>query len=62
MDTFLTTADVAKRYRTPEPSVRYWRQTGYGPKCIKVGRRWLYALAEVERFERELAAAAEAAG
>jgi hypothetical protein len=60
MDPFLTTAEVAKRYRTPASTVKYWRQTGYGPRCIKVGRHWLYSLAEVERFERELVAAAEA--
>ncbi|MEU9789074.1 helix-turn-helix domain-containing protein [Streptomyces sparsogenes] len=53
---YLTTEDVATRYRTAPSTVRYWRHIGYGPKGIKVGRRVLYTEAELERFERELAA------
>ncbi|GAA1283480.1 helix-turn-helix transcriptional regulator [Streptomyces javensis] len=56
---YLTTADVAARYRTAPSTVRYWRHIGYGPKGIKVGRRVLYTEAELERFERGLAAEAE---
>ena len=53
---FLTTEEVAARYRTSPATIRWWRQTGtYGPKGIKVGRRVLYPEAEIERFERELA-------
>lgn len=52
---YLTTADVAERYRTAPSTVRYWRHIGYGPKGVKVGRRVLYSEAEIERFERELA-------
>lgn len=52
---FLTTAEVAKRYRTAEGTVRYWRHVGYGPKGVRAGRRVLYPLAELARFERELA-------
>ncbi|MFE9853590.1 helix-turn-helix transcriptional regulator [Streptomyces sp. NPDC005576] len=51
---YLTTADVAARYRTAASTVRYWRHIGYGPKGVKVGRRILYAPAEIERFERSL--------
>lgn len=54
MEQYLTTADVAARYRTVSSTVRYWRHTGYGPKGIKVGRRVLYPQAELDRFEREL--------
>lgn len=52
---YLTTKDVADRYRTAPSTIRYWRHTGYGPKGIKVGRRVLYSLAEIDRFEKALA-------
>jgi DNA-binding transcriptional MerR regulator len=51
---YLTTSEVAARYRTAESTIRFWRMTGRGPKGIKVGRRVLYSRAEIERFEREL--------
>lgn len=55
---FLTTEEVAARYRTSPATVRWWRQLGtYGPKGIKVGRRVLYSQAEIDRFEKELAEA-----
>jgi DNA-binding transcriptional MerR regulator len=53
-ETYLTTAEVAARYRTKEPTVRRWQMIGYGPKSIKVGRRRLYALSECLRFEQKL--------
>lgn len=52
---YLTTQDVAARYRTAPSTIRYWRHIGYGPKGIKVGRRVLYSPAEIDRFEKELA-------
>ncbi|MFJ5893828.1 helix-turn-helix domain-containing protein [Streptomyces californicus] len=52
---YLTTAEVAARYRTAASTVRYWRHIGYGPKGVKVGRRILYSPAEIARFERALA-------
>ncbi|GEK03500.1 AlpA family transcriptional regulator [Streptomyces sp. 1-11] len=51
---YLTTAEVAERFRAPESTVRYWRHIGYGPKSIKVGRRALYDETEVQRWERAL--------
>ncbi|MFJ1808509.1 MULTISPECIES: helix-turn-helix transcriptional regulator [unclassified Streptomyces] len=55
---FLTTEEVAARYRTSPATVRWWRQVGnYGPQGIKVGRRVLYSLANCEEFERQQAAA-----
>ncbi|MGW6743743.1 helix-turn-helix transcriptional regulator [Streptomyces sp. NPDC055025] len=53
-NSYLTTADLAARYRTAASTIRYWRHIGYGPKGIKVGRRVLYAQAEVNRFETAL--------
>lgn len=55
MDRYLTTSEVAQRYRTAESTVRYWRHIGYGPKGMKVGRRVLYSEAELVRFEQRLA-------
>jgi DNA-binding transcriptional MerR regulator len=58
---YLTTAEVAARYRTAPGTVRYWRHIGYGPKGVKVGRRVLYAESEVRRFDEQLATAGAAA-
>lgn len=55
---YLTLPEVAKHYRTSAGTVRYWRHTGYGPKGIKLGTRVLYPRAEIQRFDRELAAQA----
>ncbi len=55
MDRYLTTAEVAKRYRTAESTVRYWRHIGYGPQGVKVGRRVLYSEAALTRFDEALA-------
>lgn len=57
---YFTVKEVAARYRTTEGTVRYWRHTGYGPKGGKVGTRVLYPRAEIERFDREVAASAVA--
>jgi hypothetical protein len=51
---YLTTAEVADRYRTAPGTVRYWRHIGYGPKGVKVGRRVLYSEAELQRFDAQL--------
>lgn len=61
MGNYLTTAEVAARYRTAQGTVRYWRHIGYGPKGVKVGRRVLYAESEVRRFDEQLAVAGASA-
>lgn len=58
---YLTTAEVADRYRTSPSVIRYWRHSGAGPKGVLVGKRVLYPRAEVERFDRELRERAGAA-
>lgn len=55
---YLTVPEVAARYRVPEQTVRYWRHTGYGPKGVKLGKRVLYPIAEIERFDHQLEALA----
>ena len=47
---FMTTTEVAGLCRTPVETVRFWRHTGKGPKSFKVGRRVLYAVADVEAW------------
>ncbi|WP_460819821.1 helix-turn-helix domain-containing protein [Nocardioides korecus] len=46
----MTTDDVARLLRTSAETVRYWRHAKKGPKSFKVGRRVLYAVADVEQF------------
>lgn len=55
MDRYLTTDEVAERYRTSPSTVRYWRHMGYGPQGMKVDRRVLYSETSLAVFERELA-------
>lgn len=50
---WLTTEELAQRLRTAPGTVRYWRHAGKGPRGTKFGRRVLYDLAEVERWETE---------
>ncbi|GLY63711.1 helix-turn-helix transcriptional regulator [Amycolatopsis taiwanensis] len=52
---YLTTNEVAERYRTSPGTVRYWRHIGYGPKSVKAGRRVLYPAAEITKFDEQLA-------
>ena len=44
---YLTTGEVAEALRTSPETVRYWRHLGKGPRSFKVGRRVLYARADV---------------
>lgn len=53
MDALLTPPEVANLVRRPVATVRYWRATGTGPKCARVGGRVLYRLADVERWVAE---------
>jgi predicted site-specific integrase-resolvase len=59
MPEYLTTEEVARRYRTSTKNARRWQTEGYGPKAIKIGRRWLYPTEEVDRFEAQLATQAD---
>lgn len=46
----MTTAEVAERVRTTPATVRYWRHKGTGPAALKVGRRVLYRVHDVEAW------------
>lgn len=50
----ITTGELAEICRTSQETVRYWRHIGKGPRGVKVGRRVLYARAEVERWLADL--------
>lgn len=52
---YLTSAGVAEHYHTSPGTVRYWRHVGYGPKGVKVGKRVLYSLEELAKFDALLA-------
>ncbi|MEV7994922.1 helix-turn-helix domain-containing protein [Streptomyces sp. NPDC086077] len=50
---YLTTNEVAARYRTVPSTVRYWRHTGYIPGGVKRGRRVLYSVAALDAWDAE---------
>lgn len=50
---YLTTAEVAERYRTAASTIRYWRHIGYIPEGVKRGRRVLYDVAVLDRWDAE---------
>jgi len=58
---YLTTEEVAARYRTSPSTVRYWRMTGYLPVGTRYGRRTLYAPADLDKWDQERRAAEVAA-
>lgn len=57
---YLTTREVAARFRTSPSSVRDWRSNGKGPLGVKFGREVLYPLPEVEAWEQKHYAEARA--
>jgi hypothetical protein len=59
---YLTTAEVAERFRTAESTVRWWRMAGKGPDSIKPGRKVLYPVDAVEAFEARLRAETASGG
>lgn len=56
LERFFTTEDVAARYHTVASTVRYWRHVGFGPKGVKVGRRFLYPETALREFDELLLA------
>jgi predicted DNA-binding transcriptional regulator AlpA len=53
-DRWLTTRDLAQRYQSPPSTIRQWRFQGSGPRGVKIGRKVLYRLSEVLRWEKAL--------
>jgi excisionase family DNA binding protein len=52
MSRYLTTEEVAERFRTVPETVRYWKHIGK-IRGFKVGRRVLYDETEVQRLVDE---------
>lgn len=52
-DQLLTTADLARRWRTTEQAVYGARYRGNCPSAIRIGKRLLWRLADVEAWEQE---------
>jgi excisionase family DNA binding protein len=50
MSEYLTTDELAELVRTPAETCRYWRSIGKGPESFKIGRRVLYARADVDEW------------
>ncbi|WP_078903187.1 helix-turn-helix domain-containing protein [Streptomyces toyocaensis] len=50
---YLTTAEVAERYRTAPSTIRYWKHIGYIPGSVKRGRRTLYSAAVLDAWDAE---------
>lgn len=56
--TFLTTQQVSERYsgKVSVRTLNNWRSLQTGPKFHKLGGRILYALSDLEKWEKERAA------
>lgn len=50
---YMTTEEVAERFRTSPGTVRYWRHVGKGPASFRVGAKALYDVALVEAWEAD---------
>ena len=55
----LTPSEVAEALRTPEDTLRHWRDKNTGPLAVKIGRRILYREEDVASWLADQAAAAE---
>jgi predicted DNA-binding transcriptional regulator AlpA len=53
-DPWLTTADLAERYQATEATIRQWRHQRTGPRGVQIGKKVMYRLSEVLRWEHEL--------
>lgn len=49
----LLPAEAANRLRTTIGTLANWRVRGCGPRFIKLGRKVLYPIAELEAWERK---------
>ena len=48
---FLTEAELAARWRHSLRSLQRWRADGNGPPYLRIGRRIVFRIADVEAFE-----------
>jgi DNA-binding transcriptional MerR regulator len=52
-DQYLTTEEVAARYRTSTSTVHAWAYKRTGPPSMRVGKRRLYRLTDLIAWEAE---------
>jgi hypothetical protein len=50
-DIFLDQLQLARRWKLSHRTLERWRWLGHGPSYTKLGRRVVYRLVDVERFE-----------
>ena len=50
--TFLTSKEVADRWRLSDQTLANWRSAGKGPPFIRVGSRVLYPVEGIHAFEK----------
>jgi hypothetical protein len=50
---YLTTGELARRWSTTKEALAQHRFHGKGPRYVKLNRRILYSLADVEQFEAD---------
>ena len=49
---YLTVDEVAAYYRKSKQTLYNWRQTGYGPPAVRIGRHLRYRRNDVENWPR----------
>lgn len=49
---YLTSKELAQRWRLNDQTLANWRHVGKGPPFIRVGARVLYPIEGIESFER----------
>jgi hypothetical protein len=47
----LTTKELSKRWSLSEGTLSNWRSLKKGPKYTKIGRRVVYRIKDIEKFE-----------
>jgi len=55
---YLTADDLAQRYHITKRAVYKWRVLGKGPRATRIEGKLLYALTDVEDYERRAREAA----
>jgi hypothetical protein len=49
---FLTSKELATRWRLSDQTLANWRYAGKGPSFIRIGSRVLYPIETIQQFEK----------
>jgi DNA-binding transcriptional MerR regulator len=52
---YLTTEEVAELFRVPVHTVHYWRTCKTGPRGVRIGKRVLYSVHDIDEWFRRRA-------